>query len=634
MTQLIQLKGLGLSYGAAPLLDNVDLSINAGERVCLVGRNGAGKSTLLKVLDGQVQVDDGEIIRATGLRIARLAQEVPQGQEGSVFEVVASGLGEAGAEAQRYHELSLRLAHSGSNEDLNELEACQQRLEAMGGWDIQQRVERVLSRLELDGSLAVASLSGGMKRRVLLAQALVIDPQLLLLDEPTNHLDIEAIQWLEEELVAWPGALLFITHDRAFLRRLATRIIELDRGHLTDWPGDYDNYQRRKQEHLDAEEKHNALFDKRLAAEEVWIRQGIKARRTRNEGRVRALKAMRQERAQRRERQGDATMSISQAGRSGKVVARAEGVRFDYDGKTIIRDLETTIMRGDKVGVIGPNGAGKTTLLKLLLGDLEAASGKIQLGTQLEVAYFDQHRAVLDENKSVQDNVAGGQDMLTIDGQPRHVISYLQDFLFAPERVRQPVKALSGGERNRLLLARMFTKPSNLLVLDEPTNDLDVETLDLLASLLVEYQGTVLLVSHDRDFIDEVVTSTLVFEGQGNVREYVGGYSDWLRQCPQNMTKKASGKKTSTASSAEKTSASTSAPAKSKKLTYKDQRELNALPAKIESLEARQETLHAQMSDPDFYRKSQEEIATFHEELAQVEADLNHAYERWEVLEG
>lgn len=638
MSQLIHTRGLSLAYGAAPLLENVEFTIAPGERVCLLGRNGAGKSTFLKVLAGDIQADEGEIVRSPGLRVARLAQDVPQDQTGSVYDTVAAGLGAAGAEVSRYHELAQRLAQTGAAADLQALEQCQQRLEAIGGWDIQQRVDQVLTRLKLDGDVPVQSLSGGMRRRVLLAQALVIDPHLLLLDEPTNHLDIAAIQWLEEELVAWPGALLFITHDRAFLRRLATRIIELDRGRLTDWPGDYENYLRRRQERLDAEEKQNALFDKRLAAEEVWIRQGVKARRTRNEGRVRALEAMRRERAQRRERQGEAVMSIQDAGRSGKVVARAENISFRYDGRDIIHQLNTTILRGDKVGIIGPNGAGKTTLLKLLLGQLEPTGGKIEHGTQLEVAYFDQHRAVLDENRSVQDNVADGQDTIQINGQSRHVISYLQDFLFEPARVRQPVKALSGGERNRLLLARLFTRPSNLLVLDEPTNDLDVETLDLLAELLVEYRGTVLLVSHDRDFIDQVVTSTLVFEdpAQGQVREYVGGYSDWLRQRPASLAAPLDKSAGLQIPSAEKTPAVADkaiADKERKKLTYKDQRELEQLPQRIEALESQLEALQAQMAETDFYRQESAAINAHHAKLSAVQADLEQAYARWETLE-
>lgn len=633
MSNLIQLKSAQLSYGTAPLLDHVDLSIGDGERVCLVGRNGAGKSTLLKVLTGEIQIDDGELIQQPGLRIGRLAQEVPSDQTGTIFDLVAAGLGDAGAEVKQYHEISMRLAETGSDDDLAALEACQHRLEAIGGWDVQQRVARVLSRLQLDGSVPVASLSGGMKRRVLLAQALVIEPHLLLLDEPTNHLDIAAIEWLEDELLNWQGSLLFITHDRAFLKRLATRIIELDRGQLTDWPGDYEQYLVRKQALLDAEEKQNALFDKRLAAEEVWIRQGIKARRTRNEGRVRALKAMRVERAQRRERQGDVSMAIQQSGRSGKIVVRAESVGFNYGEHAVIKDLTTTILRGDKVGIIGPNGAGKTTLLKLLLGELTPGSGDIQFGTQLDISYFDQHRSVLREDRSVQDNVADGQDTLTINGQSRHVISYLQDFLFAPERARQPVKALSGGERNRLVLARLFTRPSNLLVMDEPTNDLDAETLDLLASLLVEYQGTVLLVSHDRDFIDQVVSSTLVYEGDGHFREYVGGYSDYLQQRKQASERQKSLSPGAEGKGAKKTKAADTVTDKPKKRTYKEQRELEQLPQLIERLEADVEKHQARMSEPDFYRQAQDEISACHEALAKAQTELADAYDRWEQLE-
>ncbi|MCG5502247.1 ATP-binding cassette domain-containing protein, partial [Ectothiorhodospira lacustris] len=530
---LLVFRNIKLGFGRHQLLDGVDLSIEPGERLCLVGRNGVGKSTFMRLITGEMQADDGEIVCRDGLRVAMLEQAVPEGLEGSVFDVVADGLGNVGELVRRYH----RLVHDlGERPDdplaLQALERCQHELEAVGGWTLEQRVETVLSRLELQGGAPFDSLSGGLKRRVLLARALVTAPDLLLLDEPTNHLDVDAIQWLEGFLLGFEGSLLFITHDRAFLRRLATRIIELDRGRLTSWPGDYDTYLQRKAEALEAEERQNALFDKKLAQEEVWIRQGIKARRTRNEGRVRALKALRAERSERRERLGTARLQTQSAAPSGRIVAEAENLCFSYGGKPVIRDFSSLILRGDKVGIIGPNGVGKTTLLRLLLGQLQPDAGTVRLGTHLEVAYFDQHRAALDEEASVVDNVGEGRDRVTVGGESRHVLSWLQDFLFEPARARQPVKALSGGERNRLLLAKLFTRPANVLVLDEPTNDLDADTLEMLESRLVEFDGTVLLVSHDRDFLDNVATSVIAWEGEGRFEEYVGGYGDWMRQRP------------------------------------------------------------------------------------------------------
>jgi ATP-binding cassette subfamily F protein uup len=623
---IITFRDVSLSFGHHALLDGAQFQIERGERLCLIGRNGAGKSTLLRLLSGDIQPDSGEIVRAQNLRVAQLAQEVPRGTHGSVFDVVAEGIGKAGALLQRYHRLTHDLADGGG--DLDALSRCQHELEAVGGWALNQQVETVLSRLSLDADAEVSSLSGGLKRRVLLAQALAAEPDLLLLDEPTNHLDIDAITWLEEFLLGWNGTLLFITHDRAFLQRLATRIIELDRGRITDFPGDYATYLARKEAMLAEEESRNALFDKKLAQEEAWIRQGIKARRTRNEGRVRALKRLREERSQRRERSGRANMAIQTAERSGKIVIEAEHAGFHYDDKPVVRELTTSIMRGDKVGIIGPNGSGKTTLLRLLLGDLEPTTGSIRRGTSLEIAYFDQYRATLDEDKSVKDNVAEGSDTLTINGQPRHVMSYLQDFLFTPERARQPVRSLSGGERNRLLLARLFTRPSNLLVLDEPTNDLDADTLELLEELLMDYSGTVLLVSHDRAFLNNVVTSTLAFEGDGVVNEYIGGYDDWLRQRAQPTPAK-------TAQAAPNTAAPAKAPApeKPRKLSYKDQRELDALPQKIEALEAERDAINADMSSPEFYQQDAKAVSAVQERLAAVDAELETAYARWDALE-
>ncbi|MEW6647317.1 MAG: ATP-binding cassette domain-containing protein [Pseudomonadota bacterium] len=624
---LLGLRGITVSFGGPALLDGVELSIERGERLCLVGRNGSGKSTLMKVLSGEIVPEDGEVVRQGGLKVARLTQEVPHGLTGSVYDVVAAGLGAAGALLAEYHHVSHELAVDCSDAMLRKLEQVQQRLEAAGGWELNREVETVLSRLELPAEAEFSALSGGLKRRVLLAQALITKPDLLLLDEPTNHLDIDAITWLEEFLLGFNGTLLFVTHDRSFLQRLATRIIELDRGRLTSWPGDFATYLRRKQEALDAEAGANALFDKRLAEEEVWIRQGIKARRTRNEGRVRALEAMRRERTERRERQGTARLQLNEADRSGKLVVEAEGVSFSYDGRPVIRDLSTVIMRGDKVGIIGPNGAGKTTLLRLLLGQLAPQQGTVRLGTKLEVAYFDQHRAILDEEMTVLDNVAQGSEQITVNGQSKHVMSYLQDFLFAPARSRTPVKALSGGERNRLLLARLFTQPANVLVMDEPTNDLDMETLELLESLLVDYAGTLLVVSHDRAFLNNVVTSTLVFEGEGRIGDYVGGYDDWLRQRRSEPA----------ARPVEKTAAA-AAPAERRdkpkaKMSYKEQRELETLPQRIETLEAEQQALHQAMSAPDFYQQDKATVAAAQDQLAALEEELTVAYERWEMLE-
>jgi ATP-binding cassette subfamily F protein uup len=618
---ILTFRDIVLTFGHPPLLEGVNFQIDRGERLCLVGRNGTGKSTLLKLVAGEILADGGEIVRAQGLRVAQLAQEVPLGTSGSIFHVVAEGLGKAGELIERYHQLAHDVADDHSLMDA--LEQCQHELETIDGWALTQRVETVLSKLNLDADTDIATLSGGMKRRVMLARALVAEPDLLLLDEPTNHLDIAAITWLEEFLLNWNGALLFITHDRAFLQRLATRIIELDRGKLVDFPGDYATYLARKEALLAAEERQNALFDKRLAQEEVWIRQGIKARRTRNEGRVRALKEMRNEHAARRSQTGSARMAIQTAERSGRIVVEAEDVDFEYGGRTVIRSLSTTIMRGDKVGIIGPNGAGKTTLLRQLLGELEPTRGNLKRGTNLEIAYFDQYRALLDEEKSVQDNVGEGRDTLTINGQPKHVLSYLQDFLFTPARARQPVKALSGGERNRLLLAKLFTRPSNVLVLDEPTNDLDSDTLDLLEELLADYSGTVLLVSHDRAFLNNVVTSTLVFEGDGVVNDYVGGYDDWLRQRAKSIEAKPVEAKREAAPVREKP----------KKLSYKIQRELEELPKKIEQLETERGALQKRIGDPAFYQQGKAEIDAAQARMTALDEELARAYVRWEELE-
>ncbi len=620
---LITLRNIQIGFGGPLLLERVNLTIEPGERICLLGRNGEGKSTLMRLLTGELQPDDGEIVLRQGAYIASLPQEVPVGLEGSVFDVVAQGVGELAGLVRDYHHISSLPVEKHDADWLQQLEQAQHELEVADGWQLEQRVERVISRLSLDPEPVFATLSGGMKRRVMLAQALVMQPDLLLLDEPTNHLDITAIDWLEEFLLSYGGSLLFVTHDRSFLRRIATRIIELDRGQLTDWPGDYDNFLRRKEERLHAEAQERAGFDKKLAAEEVWIRQGIKARRTRNEGRVRALEQMRRERSQRREQAGTASMALHAVERSGKLVVEADGLSYAWDQRPIIQDLSCTIIRGDRIGIIGPNGSGKTTLLNLLLGKLEPDSGSVRLGSKLEIAYFDQLRGSLDESRSVRDNLAGGSDKVDINGKQKHVISYLRDFLFAPDRASQPVSSLSGGERNRLLLAKLFTRPFNILVMDEPTNDLDVETLELLEELLLEYQGTLLLVSHDREFLNNVVTSTLVFEGDGLVAEYVGGYDDWLRQRKSAAIGKPAAKKRVEKQPAERP----------KKLSYKEQQELEKLPQQIESLDLELAELQQQMANPAVYRQGGAEIATLKGRLAELEAALEQSYARWEALD-
>ena len=623
---LLRIRNLRLGFGGPALLDGVDLSIEAGERICLVGRNGSGKSTLLRVIEGRIQPEEGEIERQQGLKIAALGQELPAGITATVFDCVAGGLGKLGELIRRFHQLSTEPGLGSDSKLLQQLEATQHELEVQGGWTLEQRVETVLSRLTLNPDERFEQLSGGMQRRALLARALVSDPDLLLLDEPTNHLDIQAIEWLEEFLRNFAGTLLFVTHDRSFLDRLATRIIDLDRGILTDWPGDYATYRRRKQEWLESEAAQQHAFDKRLAEEENWIRQGIKARRTRNEGRVRALQRMREQRRSRRAMTGTATIRAQQSDRSGKLVVEAEDAGYSIGGRELIRGLTTTILRGDKVGIIGPNGAGKTTLLRLLLGELTPDTGRIRVGTRIAAAYFDQRRAQLDPQRSVIDNLADGREFIQIHDQRRHVISYLQDFLFSPDRCHTPVSVLSGGERNRLLLAKLFSKPANLLVLDEPTNDLDMDTLELLEDLLVEYAGTVLLVSHDRHFLDQVVTSTLVFEGNAVVNEYIGGYADWLRQRQPPETVSAQPAQASATRRVKR------APSGGK-LGYLQQRELEQLPEQIEQLEAELAELHSHMTKPGFYRLPGETISAERQRLASLEADLQDAYRRWEDLE-
>ncbi|SFC71139.1 ATP-binding cassette, subfamily F, uup [Pseudomonas citronellolis] len=630
---LLKFTDVSLAFGTTPLLDQVSWQIEKGERVCIIGRNGTGKSSMLKLVKGEQMPDDGAIWRAPALKIGELPQELPVADERTVYDVVAEGLAEVGELLSRYHHLSL---HIQGEDDLTQLARVQQALEARDGWRLQQLVETTLTRLQLPADKTLSELSGGWRRRVLLAQALVAEPDLLLLDEPTNHLDIGAIAWLEEALAGFPGAVLFITHDRAFLQAVANRILELDRGHLIDWKGDYASFLVHKEQQLAAEEAANALFDKRLAQEEVWIRQGIKARRTRNEGRVRALKAMRNERAERRERTGKASFQMETAEKSGKQVIVAEKVGFAHPGgEPLIRDFSLVLQRGDRIGLLGANGTGKTTLLKLLLGDLQPTSGSIKEGTCLEVAYFDQLRHQLEPEKTVIDNIAEGREFITINGQNRHVLSYLGDFLFSPQRARTPVKALSGGERARLLLAKLFSKPANLLVLDEPTNDLDVETLELLEEVLLSFDGTVLMVSHDRAFLDNVVTSTLVFEGEGRVREFVGGYQDWLRQGGSPRLLGVGEEKAAKSEPAPQAAAAPAAApeAAKKKLSYKLQRELEAIPGQIDALEAELAGVQEEISAPSFYQRPAEETRVVLERLDSLQAELDRLIERWAELE-
>jgi len=625
---LLRLSNISIAFGTHALLKNSDFQLDAGERVGLLGRNGEGKSTLMKIIAGNIHADHGDIWRQPELKLAWLEQSPDLPDDATIYDAVAAGLGELGEWITRYHHLSLTMDYE-DEKALNELGDLQHKLEAQNGWHFQQRVEATLSKLDLPPELKVNGLSGGWKRRVALAKALVIEPEVLLLDEPTNHLDFESITWLEEQLLNFQGAVLFVTHDRAFLQKLATRIIDLDRGNLVSWQGSYDDYLRRKAAALEDEANQNAEFDKKLADEEVWIRQGVKARRTRNEGRVRALEALRAERAQRRNTQGTAKISLETGDKSGKKVIEVTDVSFSYGDKTIIKNFSTLIQRGDKIGLIGANGAGKSTLLKLLLTELQPTSGTVEQGTRLEIAYFDQLRDQLDPEMTVVDTVADGNDFVDIGGNRRHVMSYLGDFLFAPARARSPVKSLSGGEKNRLLLARLFTKPANLIVMDEPTNDLDLETLELLEEKLVDFSGTLLIVSHDRAFLDNVVTSVFVLDGTGDVEEFVGGYSDWLAY--STAEKQAQLKKTSDASKKDKPAAT--APAKKKKLSFKEQQELNNLPALIEELETKQAALTEQTAAPGFYKQDAKAVAKTLDELKALETQLEQTYARWDELE-
>jgi ATP-binding cassette subfamily F protein uup len=650
---LFTLDSVSVAFGHLPLLDRVAFQVDPGERVAVIGRNGTGKSTLLKIIAGAIPPDAGTVWRQPGTVVSRLEQDVPLATTKPVFDVVADGLGALSELVTAYHHAAHDVAHDATPAALERLGRLQHELDERDGWRLEERVEMVLDRLGLPRDVPVDTLSGGWRRRVLLARALVAQPDVLVLDEPTNHLDIDAIAWLEAWLLEYPGALVFVTHDRVFLERIATRIVELDRGRLTSWPGDYPTFVRKKEEWLENERLQQAKFDKKLAEEEVWLRQGIKARRTRNEGRVKALEAMRQERAERRERLGSVRLSAERAEATGKLVFEAEGVSKAYGGAPIVRDLSLRVQRGDRIGLVGPNGAGKTTLLRLLLGDTTPDSGEVRHGSNVQVAYYDQQREQLDPEQTVFDTVGGGNDTVTVNGGSKHVHGYLRDFLFSPERARSPVKALSGGERNRLLLARLFTKPANVLVLDEPTNDLDLETLELLEAELVAWTGTLLIVSHDRRFLDNVVTSILVFEGEGRVEEYVGGYADWERY------RIAIGASTSLAStiaapgggdsaaaptpappatpapapvaSAPKAPAAVATPPA--KLSFKEKRELAALPAAIEALELERDTLRVRTTGPEFYKEPAEAIRVALARLEAIDPELAAAYDRWNALE-
>jgi len=623
---LIWINNVSVSFGGPLLLDGAALRIEEGERIGLLGRNGAGKSTFLKMLNGDIPPDQGEIVKNSNTRVSLLPQDVPDHLAGTVYDIVASGGQEHLELLRQYHDLTLQLTLSSDEELLKKLERVQHFMESSGAWHFHQRVETAITRTGLDEEAAFQLLSAGLKRRVFLARALANDPDLLLLDEPTNHLDLGTIIWLEEFLLKFNRTLMFVTHDRAFLQRMATRIVEVDRGRLLSFDCPYDTYLERRQDMLDAEEKTWQEFDRKLAKEEVWVHQGIKARRTRNEGRVQALLQLRQERNLRREQTGKARIVIQEAERSGKLVVDAGKISFAFGEHKIIEDFSTTLLRGDKVGIIGPNGSGKTTLLKVLLGELTPQRGRLRLGSGLKIAYFDQLRAQLNEDRTLKDNIADGNDTVFVGGAPRHIIGYLQDFLFPPDQILAPVRSLSGGERNRLLLARLFSVPSNVLVLDEPTNDLDTETLELLEERLLDYSGTILHVSHDRAFLNNVVTSTIVFEGNGHLEEYVGGYDDWLRQrqMPENPETSAKGAKPRR----EKASR------EKNKLSYRETRELEALPEMIETMEKEKAEIIAAISSPEFYvRSNPAQVTAANTRLEALEKELNEAYQRWEQLE-
>ena len=630
---LISIHGAYLSFSDAPLLDNTELHIEENERVCLVGRNGAGKSTLMKIINGEQPLDDGRIIYETDLVVARLQQDPPRNITGSVYDFVAEGVEEQAEHLKAYHAISHLVMDDPSDKNLNEMARLQSILDHQNLWQLESRIHDVLEQIGLKPDTELSSLSGGWLRKAALGRALVSNPRVLMLDEPTNHLDIETIDWLETFLKNFSGSIVFISHDRSFIRNMATRIVDLDRGKLVSWPGNYDQYLAGKEEALRVEEMQNAEFDRKLAQEEVWIRQGIKARRTRNEGRVRALKALRRERSERREVMGKANMQVGEASRSGKIVFELENVDYSVNGKVLVKDFSSQVQRGDKIALIGPNGCGKTTLLRLMLQQLKADHGRVHSGTKLEVAYFDQHRAELDPDRTVMDNLAEGKQEVLVNGKPRHVLGYLQDFLFHPKRAMTPVRALSGGERNRLLLARLFLRPSNLMILDEPTNDLDVETLELLEELIDGYQGTVLLVSHDRQFVDNTVTECWIFEGNGEIGTFVGGYHDAQQQRAAYRQHKASAPARAATSTAKPAAEKSEAKRNVNKLSYNLARELEQLPQKLEQLEARIGELQAKMSHPDFFSQPHDQTQPVLDNLAQAEQELETAFARWEELE-
>ncbi|EDK08325.1 ABC transporter ATP-binding protein [Haemophilus influenzae] len=635
---LISLTNGYLSFSDAPLLDHAELHIEPNERVCLVGRNGAGKSTLLKIIAGDVLMDDGKIQYEKDLVVSRLEQDPPRNAQGNIFDYVAEGVGHLTDLLKEYHQISVQLEENYSDQILSQLEQVQDKLEHADGWRFENKINEVLLKLGLNPNTKLSALSGGWLRKAALARALVCDPDVLLLDEPTNHLDVEAIEWLENFLLDFQGSLVFISHDRSFIRKMATRIVDLDRGQLQSYLGNYDLYLTTKEENLRVEALQNELFDKRLAQEEVWIRQGIKARRTRNEGRVRALKAMREERRQRRDVMGTAKLQLDTSSRSGKIVFEMEDVSYEIAGKTLLKDFSTTILRGDKIALVGANGCGKTTFIKLLLGEIQPTSGKIRCGTKLEIAYFDQYRADLDPEKTVMDNVADGKQDIEVNGVKRHVLGYLQDFLFPPKRALIPVKALSGGERNRLLLAKLLLKPNNLLILDEPTNDLDVETLELLEEILTDYQGTLLIVSHDRQFIDNTATECYLFEGKGRLNKYVGGFFDAKQQqanfwASKAVEEQAKAKKSEPLKEESAVKNDRTSKPKSVKLSYKEQRELEQLPQLLEELETKITVLQAEIADPAFFQQAHDITDAKLKALADTEAELETAFLRWEELE-
>ena len=627
---LISMHGAWLSFSDAPLLDNTELHIEENERVCLVGRNGAGKSTLMKILNRELPLDDGRMVYEQDLIVARLQQDPPRNVAGTVYDFVAEGVEEQAEYLKAYHDISHKVMSDPSEKNLNEMARIQEILDHQNLWQLDSRINEVLEQLGLDADTELSALSGGWLRKAALGRALVSSPRVLLLDEPTNHLDIETIDWLEGFLKEFQGSIIFISHDRSFIRNMATRIVDLDRGKLVSYPGDYDQYLLAKEEALRVEDLQNAEFDRKLAQEEVWIRQGIKARRTRNEGRVRALKAMRRERGERREVLGSAKMQVEEASRSGKIVFEMEDVCYQVAGKQLVKDFSAQVQRSDKIALVGPNGCGKSTLLKLMLGQLKADSGRVHCGTKLEVAYFDQHRTELDPDRTVMDNLAEGKQEVMVNGKPRHVLGYLQDFLFHPKRAMTPVRALSGGERNRLLLARLFLKPSNLLILDEPTNDLDVETLELLEELIDGYQGTVMLVSHDRQFVDNTVTECWIFEGEGRIGRYVGGYHDAKGQQSSTRSLRETAQSKQQKSEPVKNEATKRG---NSKLSYNLQRELEQLPQRLEQLETELEALQAKVGDAEFFNQSHDETQKVLSELAAAEKALEDAFERWEYLE-